>query len=127
MFACDTSSLVAYLKGESGFDVEGLDTALQNSQIFLPPVVLSEIFSDPRLPKKLKEVLLQIPLAPLNEDHWKNAGLLRAALIQKKLKARLGDALITQTCLENDFILISRDADFRHYEKYFRLKLYRSH
>lgn len=34
---------------------------------------------------------------------------------------------VTQSCLENNLILITRDNDFRHYEKYFHLKVLKPH
>ena len=46
MMAADTSSMVAYLKGESGGDVDRLDEAGVAGDLVLPPVVVTELFSD---------------------------------------------------------------------------------
>ena len=50
MIAVDTSTLVAYLAGEAGRDVEALDSALARNQARLPPVVVTETLSAPRAP-----------------------------------------------------------------------------
>jgi predicted nucleic acid-binding protein len=39
--------------------------------------------------------------------------LLRATVLSKGRKARLGDALIAQTCLDQNIPLLTRDKDFR--------------
>ena len=44
--ALDTSSLVAYVRGAAGADVEMVATALDHRQAVLPPVVLTEITRD---------------------------------------------------------------------------------
>lgn len=59
MIALDTSSLVHYLGGSEGADVEAVDVALAQSQACLPPVVLSEVLSDPKLPGALEQLLLE--------------------------------------------------------------------
>jgi predicted nucleic acid-binding protein len=40
-------------------------------------------------------------------------GVLRAKAIAKGRKARLGDALIAQTCIDRNISLLTRDRDFR--------------
>lgn len=123
MIAVDTSSMVAYFKNDPGLDVEALEQELANKQLILPPVVLTELLSNPSLPDDLKNLILKLPSIELHETYWKDAGLLRKKLLIKGLKAKLGDALVAQACLENDLALLTRDDDFRHYEKYFHLKL----
>ena len=63
--AIDTSSFVAFLQGESGTDVEKIDSALEVGSALMPPVVLTELLSDPKLPKKVSENLSAMP--PLHE------------------------------------------------------------
>jgi predicted nucleic acid-binding protein len=115
MIALDTSSLVHYLGGSSGKDIEALDMALAQSQACLPPVVLSEVLSDPELPKPLEEALLQIPTLDLQPGYWERAGRLRAQVIGRGHKAKLADSLIAQSCLDHDVPLITRDRDFHHF------------
>lgn len=115
MIALDTSSLVHYLAGSEGRDVAAVDTALVESQGCLPPVVLSELLSDPSLPKTVEKVLLQLPLLDLDPGHWERAGRLRARLLRRGHKANLADTLIAQCCLDHGVRLITRDDDFRHF------------
>lgn len=49
MIAADTSTWVAYLQGQPGRDAELLDNALENRQVLMIPVVLTELLSDPGL------------------------------------------------------------------------------
>jgi predicted nucleic acid-binding protein len=44
-------------------------------------------------------------------------------LLGKGLKARLGDALVAQACIDHNIPLIARDGDFRHFVKHCGLKL----
>jgi len=115
MIAVDTSSLVAYLEGTPGPDVETVDRALADQQVVLPPVVLCEVLSDPRLPAAARTALMAIPLLTTSSAYWERAGLLRSRLLSRGLKARLADTLIAQSCIDHDVPLITRDRDFRHF------------
>ena len=115
MIALDTSSLVHYRGGSRGKDVEAVDMALAQSQGCLPPVVLSEVLSDPHLPEPLEEILLRIPTLDLRPGYWERAGRLRAQIIGAGHKAKLADTLIAQSCLDHDVPLITRDRDFHHF------------
>jgi predicted nucleic acid-binding protein len=116
VIAIDTSSLVHYLAGSAGKDVEAVDAALAHSQACLPPVVLSEVLSDPKLPQRLEQALLQIPVLSLKPGYWERAGRLRALAIRGGHKAKLADTLIAQACLDHEVPLVTRDTDFRHFE-----------
>lgn len=115
MIALDSSSLVHYLAGSAGEDVEAVDIALAESQACLPPVVRSEVLSDPSLPRRLEEVLLQIPALDLTPGFWERAGRLRAQVREAGHKAKLADTLIAQSCLDHDVPLVTRDRDLRHF------------
>lgn len=112
MIAADTSTWIAYFAGESGDDVALLDEALQNRQVVMVPVVLTELLSDPKLPADLAKLLGEIPQMEIESGFWERAGMLRAKVLGKKRKARLGDALIAQFCLDGQVALITRDGDF---------------
>ena len=116
MIALDTSALVHYLAGSAGKDVDAVDAALAHSQACLPPVVLSEVLSDPKLPHRLEHALLQIPVLALKAGYWERAGRLRALAIRGGHKAKLADTLIAQACLDHEVPLVTRDSDFRHFE-----------
>jgi predicted nucleic acid-binding protein len=84
----------------------------------LPPVVLTEVLSFPSLPTDLARLVSQIPILELAEGYWERAGAFRANLLEDGLKARLGDALIATSCIDADTLLITRDPDFRHYQRH---------
>jgi predicted nucleic acid-binding protein len=123
VIAIDTSSLVAYLSGSAGEDVTAVDLALSQNQACLPPVVLTELLSDPKLPNEVAAVLRQIPVLAISHGYWDRAGLLRSKIIARKRRARLADSLIAQTCLDHNLALITRDADFRAFARAAGLKL----
>ena len=123
MIAVDTSSLMSYLSGDSGSDVNTLDDALKAQILILPPVVLTEILSDPELPQHIRNIILELPLLDNMPGFWERAGSTRAKILIKGFKARVADALIAQSCLDYNVSLITRDKDFRHFEKFVNLRV----
>ena len=113
MIAADTSTWSAYLQGETGEDVRLLDRALADRQVVMAPAVLTELLSDPQLPTDVVDTLCALPLIDVQPGYWERAGLLRAGVLAKKRKARLGDALIAQVCVDSEIPLLTRDRDFR--------------
>ena len=113
MIAADTSTWIAFFEGATGGDVELLDRALADRQVLMAPAVLTELLSDPKLPRDVRATLADVPLLVLTDGFWQRAGELRALVLGKRRKARLGDALIAQSCLDGGVPLITRDRDFR--------------
>ena len=113
MIAADTSSWVAFLEGSSGEDVRLLDRALEDRQVVMVPVVLTELLSDASLPSDVAETISEIPLLEVASGYWQRAGALRAKVLATRRRARLGDALIAQSCIDQSIPLITRDRDFR--------------
>ncbi|HTZ98411.1 MAG TPA: PIN domain-containing protein [Terriglobales bacterium] len=113
MIAADTSTWIAFLEGEKGEDVEQMDRALQDRQLLMVPVVLTELLSDPKLPSSVADTLSDVPMIEIESGFWQRAGALRAKVLSRRRKARLGDALIAQTCVDRGVPLITRDRDFR--------------
>ena len=113
MIAADTSSLVAFLEGAAGEDVEVIQSALDHQQLVLPPVVLTELLSDPGIPASVRSLLTALPQLQLEPGYWERAGLLRAGVLNRK--ARIADALIAQSCIDQSVPLVTRDKDFRHF------------
>lgn len=113
MIAADTSTWIAFLEGDRGSDVQLLDKALAERQLVMVPVVLTELLSDPGLPSEVAETLKQVPMMEIDAGYWQRAGELRARVLAKGRKARLGDALIAQTCVDKDVPLLTRDRDFK--------------
>lgn len=113
MIAADTSTWIVYLEGGKGEDAQLLDRALEDRQVVMAPVVLTELLSDPKLPSSVAKTLSEIPLIEIEFGFWQRAGMLRARVLGKRRKARLGDALIAQSCIDQDIPLLTRDDDFR--------------
>jgi len=123
MIAADSSALISFFAGEPGEAAEQVAAALAAGNICLPPPVLAEMLSDPRAKKEMSVTVLDFYLLPVLDGFWERAGLARGLLRQKGLKAKLGDALIAQSCIDHDVPLITGDGDFRHFAKHCGLKL----
>ena len=113
MIAADTSSWIAFLEGNTGDDVQLLDRALEDGQVVMVPVVLTELLSDARLPAQVVKTISDLPLLQVASGYWQRAGALRAKVLATRRKARLGNALIAQSCIDQSIPLITRDRDFR--------------
>ena len=121
MIAADTSSMIAFLTGDSGKDVSYIRETLTLGHLILPPMVLTELLSDIH-DKYAKEWIEKLPTCELKQHFWIRTGTLRRQLLMRKLKSRLGDAVIAQCCIDHDLPLITRDKDFRHYHP--KLKIF---
>jgi len=121
--AADTSSWIAFLEGSTGEDVRLLDRALEDRQIVMMPVVLTELLSDASLPSNVVKAISDLPLLEVTSGYWRRAGALRAKVLAKRRKARLGDALIAQSCIDQSIPLITRDRDFRAFAMAAKLNL----
>jgi predicted nucleic acid-binding protein len=113
MIAADTSTWIAFFQGEAGKDVDLLDRALKDRQVLMAPPVLTELLSDPGISPGVSKALSELPLVEVLPGYWERAGSLRARVLAKHRKARLGDALIAQSCLDAGIPLLTRDRDFR--------------
>jgi len=79
----------------------------------MAPVVLTEMLSDPKLRSDVAQTLSELPPAEIRPGYWQRAGALRAQVLGKRRKARLGDALTAQSCIDRGIPLLTRDRDFR--------------
>lgn len=123
MIAVDSSSIIAFIQGDAGPDVQLLERSIDGNEIVLPPVVLAEVLSDPRLPSGHFALIGALPLLEIEEGYWARAGKMRAKLLARTLRARLPDTLIAQSCIDHDVPLIARDGDFHHFARHCGLKL----
>jgi predicted nucleic acid-binding protein len=123
LIAADSSSLIAYLAGNAGQDVDRLALALDSLELCLPPIVITEVLSDAKTRATLGPQLAACGLLEILPGYWERAGATRAALLAKGLKANIPDSLIAQSCLDHKVALITRDTDFRHFERHCGLQL----
>ena len=112
MIAVDTSSLIAFLAGDEGADIDLIYQAVAEDRLRLPPPVLSELLSSQAQAAQMDYLLQVVPLLELLPDYWMRAGLMRRTLLAAGRKAKLADVLIAQACLDADVALITRDTDF---------------
>lgn len=126
MIAVDSSTLIAYINGDAGPDVDLFDGMIGNNDIALPPVALTEVLSQPNLPARHYELIHAIPLLEIDKDYWLRAAELRKNILSRKLRTRLADTLIAQSCIDHNVALITRDTDFRHFARHCGLKLART-
>lgn len=123
MIAVDSSSWIAYLSGEDGVDVKAVEDGLAQRRICLPPVVVTELLSDPELPANVAPLIRGLPQLEILDGYWERAGLLRSRVLAARHRARLADTLIAQSCLDHDLPLVARDSAFRHFARIGGLKL----
>jgi predicted nucleic acid-binding protein len=123
MIAADTSTWIAFLEGAPGQDAQQLEQALKDRQVLMIPVVLTELVSGPLLSSGVAETLSEIPMIEVDSGYWQRAGQLRAKVLSMRRKARLGDALIAQTCIDRGIPLLTRDKDFRAFSDAVQLNL----
>jgi predicted nucleic acid-binding protein len=123
MIAADTSTWIAFFEVAPGQDTELLERAIKDRQTLMIPAVLTELLSDPLLGSADAQTLAAVPVIDLEPGYWQRAGLLRAKVLAMRRKARLGDALIAQTCLDRKIPLLTRDQDFRAFAAVSQLNL----
>jgi predicted nucleic acid-binding protein len=123
MIAADTSTWISFFEIAPGQDTELLERAIRDRQALMIPAVLTELLSDPLLAPADAQTLASVPVIDLEPGYWERVGLLRAKVLSKRRKAGLGDALITQTCLDRKIPLLTRDQDFRAFADVSELQL----
>jgi predicted nucleic acid-binding protein len=123
MIALETSSMIAFLSGAGGSDVNAVKNAIGLRQAVFPPVVVTELLSDPTLRPDVVSFVRNIARLEILDDYWIRAADLRAGILRRGLKAHLADTLIAQSCLDHDVALITRDQDFRHFARHAGLRL----
>jgi predicted nucleic acid-binding protein len=123
LIAAHTSSLIAYFEGRQGKDVEMIDAAMEGATLHLPPVVVTELLSDPKSRSVTEAGISDSPMLEILPGYWQRAGATRASLLAKGIAAKIPDTLIAQSCIDHNVALITRDGDFRHFAKHCGLKL----
>lgn len=123
MICADTSSIARYLDGESGPDVDLVAAAIEDEDLVLSPITVTELLSYTDARPLLDPLIRSAPVLPITEGFWERAGLMRRRLRQKGLKAKLADTLIAQCCLDARALLVAHDPDFRHFAVHCGLKL----
>jgi predicted nucleic acid-binding protein len=121
--AIDSSALISYLSGVDRADTRLVHQVLEAGTAVLPPVVVTELLSQPGLPDRVTSLIIAMETLAVTDGYWERAGRTRAAVIAKGRRARLADTLIAQSCLDYDVPLITHDADFRRLASIVGLRL----
>lgn len=123
MIAADRSALTAYFKGEDCREAALIHVALTASDLCLPPVVLTEMLTNPASQHEMMETVAGFPLLAIADGYWERAGACRRSLRERSIKVKVSDTLIAQSCIDHDVALITREADFKHFARHCNLKL----
>lgn len=121
MIAVDSSSMVAFLNGDEGADVELIDRELADETLILPPIVIAEILSARNISDQTQMLIASHEPLPLKSGFWERVGANRREILKAGKKARLADSMIATYCLDHGLALICRDSDFRHFADHFGL------
>ena len=123
MTCADTSSVVAYIQGEQGTDVDLVDRALADCSLVLAPISVTELLSDPLLTPALEKFILGIPHLEIKLGYWERAGKLRAKMLRRQVRPKVADTLIAHSCLDHGVPLVARDRDFASFQKFAGLRV----
>ena len=123
MYAVDSSTFIAYLRGESAPDTSFVKKHITSMEIALPPAVITEVLSNKETRHLVESQVRRLYQLSIDDDYWYSASALRASVLAKSYKARIPDTLIAQSCIDHDVPLITRDNDFRHFAEIGGLKL----
>ena len=78
--------MIAFLRDGEGDDVDVIQSALDHQQLVLPPVVLTELLSEPTLRPDVRSLLTALPQLNVEPGYWERAGLLRASILKRRFK-----------------------------------------
>jgi predicted nucleic acid-binding protein len=123
MIVIDSSVFIAYFSGIKNGVTNKVEELLSANNVAMSPVVLVELLSDAALSDEFRCNLMLLPILEPKTGFWVRAGLARSKILARKLKARLADTLIAQTCIDYDCQLLTLDKDFQYFAKYCGLKL----
>jgi predicted nucleic acid-binding protein len=120
----DTSAWIAYFKNA---EMPMLDVALREGRVYLPPIVLAELLSAPRLKAgeraRLEAFLLELPLCVASFEHWKRVGELRAKCAGRGLHLSTPDSHVAQCAIDLDGYLMTSDRIFEKVADHSSLRL----
>ncbi len=125
MIAVDTNVAIYFFSGKASPEVALLEELFQNNLAVFPPLVVTELLSDPWIPRKIVDFLEGAPQLEILPGYFERAGRLRAKLLRRGLKARTADSLIAQSCIDSKVKLLTNDKDFKNFETYCGLALLR--
>jgi len=119
----DTSVWIDFF---AGAETPLIEEALANGVAILPPIVVSELISGATTPSQRQAVGELLQDAPLHDtplEHWIRVGDLRHTLARKGLSITVPDAHVAQCAIDQDAVLLTRDAVFALMARHVPLRL----
>ncbi|MBI5762031.1 MAG: PIN domain-containing protein [Planctomycetes bacterium] len=119
----DSSSFIDYLAGRP---LPELDEALLEGRVYLPPIVVAELFSGATRSvheQDIRHAIDPLPLCPTPREHWIRVGRLRMSLARKGLTVSTPDAHVAQCSLDLRAQLLTRDRIFSRIARHCGLRL----
>jgi len=123
VIAIDTSIAIPWFEGRDFPEAERVRKLAVAQELVMPGVALTELLSGKGAAADLLSQLRGFPELPVVPGYWARAGALRQSMLRLDRRARLGDALIAQACIDADIPLLTRDADFKAFAEIGGLKL----
>jgi predicted nucleic acid-binding protein len=108
----DTSEWIEYFAGRPA---PLLDHGLAAGLVVVPPIVVAELLSGVRSAADrapLEDLLRDLAMSDTGFDHWARVGALRASLLARGISVSTPDAHVAQCALDQDAVLLTRDAVF---------------
>ncbi|MGH7388115.1 MAG: PIN domain-containing protein [Candidatus Rokuibacteriota bacterium] len=119
----DTSVWIDFFAGRPA---PGLEEALAQGSVVLPPLVVAELVSGATRSRDrtaIAELIHELPVHETPVDHWIRVGELRRSLRGKGISVSSVDAHVAQCALDRDATLLSRDAVFGRITRVAELRL----
>ena len=119
----DTSVWIDFLAGRP---VPALEEGLAQGAVLLPPIVVAELISGARRERQraaIIDLVEDLPVHGTPREHWIRVGDLRRRLAERGVSVSTPDAHVAQCAIDQDAILLSRDAVFRDISKATSLRL----
>ncbi len=115
MIAIDSSIAIPWFEGRDFAEAEQVRRLAEQESLVMPGATLTELLSGRNAAPNLLAQLSGLPELPVLPGYWTRAGALRREVLRLGRRARLGDALIAQACIDSDVALLTRDSDFSAY------------
>jgi predicted nucleic acid-binding protein len=112
VIAIDTSIAIPWFEGRDFAEAEQVRTLAEAQDLIMPGVTLTELLSGRTAAPELLHELRGFPELAVLPGYWVRAGQLRQKALNQTRRARLGDALIAQACIDSNVPLLTRDKDF---------------
>lgn len=122
----DTSVWITYFKDRDNQFCEKVDEILTYSHVYVPMVVIAELFQGAKSEKEIQvieEFIEAFHVIDQTEDTWLKAGRLSFALKKKGITINLIDCYIAVLASENNCKLFSLDEHFKSIKRFFDLQL----